>query len=65
MTNVDQCEDDKEACWQLNVKSVEYLAKASKQTGAFLLHLSTDFIFDGTEGPIHRRRKSKPCFILW
>lgn len=51
MTNVDQCEDDKEACWQLNVNSVEYLIKACEKTGAFLLHLSTDFIFDGTEGP--------------
>tara|TARA_B100000809_G_scaffold131728_1_gene129476 strand:- start:4903 stop:5814 length:912 start_codon:yes stop_codon:yes gene_type:complete len=51
MTNVDQCEDDKEDCWDLNVNAVAYLTKAAEQTGAFLLHLSTDFIFDGKEGP--------------
>lgn len=51
MTNVDLCEDEKEACWDLNVNAVKYLTKAAQQTGAFLLHLSTDFIFDGTEGP--------------
>ncbi len=51
MTNVDQCEEDKEECWDLNVNAVAYLAKASEQVGAFLLHLSTDFIFDGKGGP--------------
>lgn len=51
MTNVDQCEDDKEECWDLNVNAVKYLTKAAEQTGAFLLHLSTDFIFDGLDGP--------------
>ncbi len=51
MTNVDQCEDDREGCWQLNVLAVEYLINACQKTGAFLLQLSTDFIFDGENGP--------------
>jgi len=51
MTNVDQCEQDKEGCWLQNVTAVENLAAACKAHGSFLLHLSTDFIFDGENGP--------------
>lgn len=51
MTNVDQCESEKEACWAQNVKAVEYLIEACQAANAFLLHVSTDFIFDGAAGP--------------
>jgi len=60
MTNVDQCEDDKEECWDLNVNAVSYLTKAAEQRGAFLLHLSTDFIFDGLDGPYLEDAKPNP-----
>src|SRR5688500_13949582 len=40
MTNVDQCESDKEACWQLNVIAVEYLDEDSKKNDSYLVHLS-------------------------
>ena len=51
MTNVDQCEEEQELCLQLNVVAVKNLIKACEKAGSFLLHLSTDFIFDGEEGP--------------
>lgn len=51
MTNVDACEDAQEACWDINVHAVEYLLKASKQHNTHLIHLSTDFVFDGEDGP--------------
>lgn len=51
MTDVDKCEMEKEQCWDLNVKAVEYLIKACEGCGAKLIHLSTDFIFDGENGP--------------
>lgn len=51
MTDVDKCELEKEACWDQNVKAVEYLIKACEENGSFLVHLSTDFIFDGENGP--------------
>ncbi|MDP5119961.1 MAG: SDR family oxidoreductase, partial [Spirosomaceae bacterium] len=66
MTNVDQCETDKENCWQQNVKAVEYLAAACKHNDAFLLHLSTDFIFDGTDGPYDETAEANPVsFYGW
>ncbi len=52
MTNVDQCELEKEAGWDANVNSVKYLVEACEANNCFLLHLSTDFIFDGTKGPL-------------
>lgn len=52
MTNVDQCELEKEAGWNANVNSVKYLVEACEVNSCFLLHLSTDFIFDGTKGPL-------------
>ena len=53
MTNVDACETEREACRKLNVDAVEYIIKAMKmlQGKPHLIHLSTDFIFDGNHGP--------------
>lgn len=51
MTNVDQCEKEKEACRNLNVSAVEGIIDACNVVGAQLIHLSTDFIFDGEAGP--------------
>lgn len=51
MTDVDKCEMEKEECWDQNVKAVEHLIKACEANGSFLIHLSTDFIFDGVNGP--------------
>ncbi len=49
MTQVDQCEVQREACWKANVSAVENLVKASKRNNVHLVHVSTDFIFDGTK----------------
>jgi dTDP-4-dehydrorhamnose reductase len=52
MTNVDQCESDKEGCLLLNVSATDYLVQAAEKNSCFFIHLSTDFIFDGTKGPL-------------
>lgn len=53
MTNVDACETEREACHKMNVDAVEYIIKAMKMqaNNPHLIHLSTDFIFDGNNGP--------------
>ncbi|MDG1916263.1 MAG: SDR family oxidoreductase [Flavobacteriales bacterium] len=51
MTNVDGCEDQKELCDKINVRAIEYLSKACEQYDTHLIHISTDFIFDGENGP--------------
>lgn len=60
MTNVDQCETEKEDCWKQNVDAVEYLIAACESSNAFLLHLSTDFIFDGENGPYDEEAPANP-----
>lgn len=51
MTNVDQCETEKAECWLANFIAVENLIAACQLIDARLIHLSTDFVFDGENGP--------------
>ena len=51
MTNVDACESNQEACEKLNVTAVASLATLCQEFNIQLVHLSTDFIFDGADGP--------------
>ena len=51
MTNVDACEDNKQECDALNVDAVKYLSDCAIEINAHLVHISTDFIFDGENGP--------------
>ena len=52
MTQVDRCETERKACWRANVTAVEYLVTACENTGSHLIHISTDFVFDGSRGPL-------------
>jgi dTDP-4-dehydrorhamnose reductase len=63
MTNVDQCESEKEACQKLNVDSVAHLIKLANQHPFYLVHLSTDFIFDGTTGPYKETDAPNPLSL--
>ncbi|UFH54839.1 NAD(P)-dependent oxidoreductase [Spirosoma sp. KNUC1025] len=66
MTDVDKCEVQKDACWAQNVHAVEYIIEACRATNAFLLHVSTDFIFDGAAGPYDETAEPNPIsFYGW
>ena len=60
MTQVDDCEAQQEACWLQNVKAVEYLVEACSKYQTFFVHLSTDFIFDGKDGPYSEEAEANP-----
>jgi len=47
-TAVDKAESDTEKAYAVNVNGAENLAKACLETGCTLIHISTDFVFDGT-----------------
>ena len=47
-TDVDAAETQQEACWDVNVAVPEALASAAPAMGARLIHISTDYVFDGT-----------------
>lgn len=60
MTNVDQCEAEKEKCMALNVDAVKNLADLCREHGVRLIHVSTDFIFDGENGPYREKDAPNP-----
>jgi len=60
MTNVDYCEENQDSCWEINVNAVENLAKSCEVSKSHLLHLSTDFVFDGKSGPYIENDKPNP-----
>lgn len=48
-TSVDKAEDEAELCYAVNRDGVRYLAKACSRNSVPLLHVSTDYVFDGTK----------------
>ena len=46
-TNVDKCETEREAAFNVNALGPKYIAAAAKECGARVIHISTDFVFDG------------------
>jgi dTDP-4-dehydrorhamnose reductase len=49
-TAVDKAESDTEGAQRLNVDAVANLSQAAASCGALLVHISTDFVFDGRSG---------------
>ncbi len=47
-TAVDKAEDDRELAMLINATSVEFLARACTKNNTTLVHISTDYVFDGT-----------------
>ena len=46
-TNVDRCETHRDEAFRLNVEAPRVLAEISRAKGARLIHISTDYVFDG------------------
>ena len=68
MTNVDACETDKEGAWLMNATAVQYQVDVleslqNENYKPHFIHLSTDFIFDGTRGPLTEEEKPNPSPI--
>jgi dTDP-4-dehydrorhamnose reductase len=47
-TAVDKAEDDAELCYRINRDAVRNLGVAATDNGARIIHISTDYVFDGT-----------------
>ena len=60
MTQVDQCETDREQCWLANTTAVQFLVATAEKYNSKLIHVSTDFIFDGTMGPLAEEAEPRP-----
>jgi len=49
-TDVDGCERDRARAWSINVEATRSVVRASRVVKAYLIYVSTDYVFDGTEG---------------
>lgn len=59
-TDVDWCETHREEAWNVNVVGVENLVEASRKVGAKLIHVSTDYVFDGKNSPYAENAQPNP-----
>ncbi|WP_136807941.1 dTDP-4-dehydrorhamnose reductase [Desulfosediminicola flagellatus] len=50
-TAVDACESEQELAWRVNATGPEFLAKAANRHKSRLIHISTDYVFDGKLAP--------------
>lgn len=63
-TAVDKAEDDTELCEKINATAVKNLGLAAAEAGAGIIHVSTDYVFDGTScRPYSEDMPTKPCSV--
>lgn len=63
-TNVDGCETHKDLAMRLNAEAPRFLAQAAHDVGAQLIHISTDYVFDGkSQVPYVEEHKTHPINV--
>lgn len=60
LTDVDRCESDRPLALQINLDIVRHLASACRQLNLGLVQLSTDYVFDGHNGPYSEQDPTNP-----
>ena len=60
MTEVDACERHPDAAWAANVLAAAHVARHAHRAGAHLVHVSTDYVFDGQDGPYDEEARPNP-----
>lgn len=50
LTDVDKCELNRELAWRINVEGTRNVAEVTKASGAFMIYVSTDYVFNGAKG---------------
>lgn len=60
LTNVDYCENHQDEAWRVNVEGSENIAHLCSEFGSKLVHVSTDYVFDGEKGSYLEEDTPKP-----
>lgn len=63
MTDVDLCEDKTDLAYKINSEGTRNITKASEKTGAKIIYVSTDFVFDGEKGYYSEEDETNPLGI--
>jgi len=63
-TAVDKAESENELAYAINATAAEHLAKACKANGVVLIHISTDFVFEGASPlPLTETMEANPTGV--
>ena len=63
-TDVERAEDEAEAAYRVNAEAPALLARAAREAGLTFVHVSTDFVFDGTKlGPYVETDEPNPLSV--
>jgi len=60
LSDVDKCEANKELAWSINVEGTRAIIKASKAAGAYIVFVSTDYVFQGDAGGYSEEDATNP-----
>lgn len=60
LTDVDKCELNRKLAWRINVEGARNIAEAVKSWNAFLIYISTDYVFNGETGLYSENDKTNP-----
>jgi len=63
LTDIDGCEDNPDEAYRQNVLMSKNIAELANQTGAYLIHISTDAVFDGRRGNYSEADKPNPISV--
>ena len=59
-TDVDSCENNRSDAYAINARAVRNIARACSVTGSYLIHVSTDYVFDGEKGSYNEEDVPNP-----
>lgn len=60
VTQPNDCASDKTNCWKTNVGATRTLLKAAQKAKSYFIYVSTDFVFDGKDGPYDEHATPNP-----
>ncbi len=63
MTDVDLCEREPDQAWQANALGTKNVVDAGKECGARVMYISTDYVFDGEQGPYTEEDATHPINV--
>lgn len=63
LTNVDYCEEHENESYMLTVRSTEVLVDFCNKNGIKLVYISTDYVFDGIDGPYKEDEEASPVNV--
>jgi len=60
ITNANYCEDNIDDCMEINYRTTENLAQACNDFGVRMINISSDYVFDGLQGPYSETDSPNP-----